>query len=218
MPISTSSGMIAPGGTTASLPTNRSRPGPDLRARDLAAAAARHLRGLHVLVLADAVHLEGLGLAEIDLLAHRQLDRRRAEPGLAGRHAVVGYGEEEVRRGVMELHPVRTGARVFVGNDAVVPPGQIPGSKVWAWPRSTFWRTGSLIGGEPNQVSPGVLFITFAILAIDFIFYPAILAGDWSGLAVGFVATPRPPCASPTTTTSGACRARSDPSAATSRR
>jgi hypothetical protein len=29
-----------------------------------------------------------------------------------------------------------------------------------------------------------MLFITFAILSIDFVFYPAILAGDWTGLAV----------------------------------
>ncbi|KAA2242244.1 Pls/PosA family non-ribosomal peptide synthetase [Salinarimonas soli] len=35
----------------------------------------------------------------------------------------VVYGEEEIRRGWMTLEPVRTGERVFVGNDAVVPPG-----------------------------------------------------------------------------------------------
>ena len=35
----------------------------------------------------------------------------------------VVFGEEEIRRGWMHLDPVRTGARVFVGNDAVVPPG-----------------------------------------------------------------------------------------------
>lgn len=35
----------------------------------------------------------------------------------------VMFGDEEIRRGVMHLEPVRTGARVFVGNDAVVPPG-----------------------------------------------------------------------------------------------
>ena len=37
----------------------------------------------------------------------------------------VVLGEEEVRRGWMHLEPTRTGARVFVGNDAVVPPGAI---------------------------------------------------------------------------------------------
>jgi non-ribosomal peptide synthetase-like protein len=37
----------------------------------------------------------------------------------------VVYGEEEIRRGWMHLEPVRTGARVFVGNDAVVPPGAV---------------------------------------------------------------------------------------------
>ena len=33
-----------------------------------------------------------------------------------------------------------------------------------------------------------MLFITLAISAIDFYFYPAILAQDWTGLAVSFVA------------------------------
>ncbi|WP_254432476.1 Pls/PosA family non-ribosomal peptide synthetase [Magnetospirillum sp. SS-4] len=35
----------------------------------------------------------------------------------------VVLGDESVRRGWMELEPVRTEAMVFVGNDAVVPPG-----------------------------------------------------------------------------------------------
>ena len=35
----------------------------------------------------------------------------------------VVLGDEEIRRGWMILKPVRTGARVFVGNDAVVPAG-----------------------------------------------------------------------------------------------
>ncbi|MHB2169635.1 Pls/PosA family non-ribosomal peptide synthetase [Alsobacter sp. R-9] len=35
----------------------------------------------------------------------------------------VVLGDEEIRDGWMTLHPVRTGARVFVGNDAVVPAG-----------------------------------------------------------------------------------------------
>ncbi|WP_375410248.1 Pls/PosA family non-ribosomal peptide synthetase, partial [uncultured Methylobacterium sp.] len=37
----------------------------------------------------------------------------------------VVFGEEEIRRGWMHMHEVRTGARVFVGNDAVVPPGAV---------------------------------------------------------------------------------------------
>ncbi|MDB5589651.1 Pls/PosA family non-ribosomal peptide synthetase [Enterovirga sp.] len=58
---------------------------------------------------------------------------------LSGRYDIVGigagnfiadevvFGDEEVRRGWMTLEPVQTGARVFIGNDAVVPPGsQIP--------------------------------------------------------------------------------------------
>jgi len=35
----------------------------------------------------------------------------------------VLFGDEEMRRGWMHLEPVRTGPRVFVGNDGVVPPG-----------------------------------------------------------------------------------------------
>jgi non-ribosomal peptide synthetase-like protein len=59
----------------------------------------------------------------------------------------VVLGDESIRRGWMMLEPVRTEARVFVGNDAVVPPGAcIP--------------TGTLIGiksrpPENDQMSPG---------------------------------------------------------------
>ncbi|MFX7265514.1 hypothetical protein ABTI85_21035, partial [Acinetobacter baumannii] len=54
---------------------------------------------------------------------------------LAGRYDLVEIGEkcfiadevvlgdEDIRRGWMHLQPVKTEARVFVGNDAVVPPG-----------------------------------------------------------------------------------------------
>ncbi len=35
----------------------------------------------------------------------------------------VVFGDEDVRRGWMNLQKVRTGARVFIGNDGVVPPG-----------------------------------------------------------------------------------------------
>ena len=35
----------------------------------------------------------------------------------------VLFGDEEIRRGWMHLEPVRTGPRVFIGNDGVVPPG-----------------------------------------------------------------------------------------------
>ena len=37
----------------------------------------------------------------------------------------VVLGDEDVRRGWMHLAPVKTEARVFVGNDAVVPPGAV---------------------------------------------------------------------------------------------
>lgn len=35
----------------------------------------------------------------------------------------VVYGEEEIQRGWMQILPARTGSKVFIGNDAVVPPG-----------------------------------------------------------------------------------------------
>lgn len=37
----------------------------------------------------------------------------------------VVYGEEEIQRGWMTLLPVRTAERVFIGNDAVLPPGSV---------------------------------------------------------------------------------------------
>jgi non-ribosomal peptide synthetase-like protein len=37
----------------------------------------------------------------------------------------VVFGDEDVRRGWMHLEPVRTGDRVFIGNDAVVPAGAV---------------------------------------------------------------------------------------------
>ncbi|GJD53557.1 D-alanine--D-alanyl carrier protein ligase [Methylobacterium crusticola] len=140
----------------------------------------------------------------------------------------VVYGEEEVRHGVMSLRPVRTGARVFVGNDAVVPPGAVipddvligikskppandrmaPGETWFGSPPIKLPTRQRVDLGQQKTFEPGVgprvgrgvfeaftssfspmLFITFAILSIDFVFYPAILAGDWLGLAVSFVAT-----------------------------
>ena len=59
----------------------------------------------------------------------------------------VILGDEDIRRGYMHLERVRTGARVFIGNDGVVPPGaDIP--------------TGALIGikSKPpanEEMSPG---------------------------------------------------------------
>ncbi|HXY58588.1 MAG TPA: Pls/PosA family non-ribosomal peptide synthetase [Methylocystis sp.] len=78
---------------------------------------------------------------------------------IAGRYDIVEIGEkcfiadevvlgdEDVRRGYMYLKPVKTGDRVFIGNDAVVPPG----SKI---------PTGALIGikSKPpanGELSPG---------------------------------------------------------------
>ncbi|MER2266421.1 Pls/PosA family non-ribosomal peptide synthetase [Methylobacterium oxalidis] len=140
----------------------------------------------------------------------------------------VVYGEEEIRRGYMHLEPVRTGARVFVGNDAVVPPGAVipddvligikskpPGNDEMA-PGDTWFGSPPIklpvrqkvdLGSLAQTYEPGfgpklrrgvfeafatsfspMLYITLAITAIDFYFYPAILAEDWTGLAVSFVA------------------------------
>ena len=140
----------------------------------------------------------------------------------------VVFGEEEIRRGWMHMHPVSTGARVFVGNDAVVPPGAVipddmlvgikskpPANDLMA-PGDTWFGSPPIklpsrqkvdLGSNAQTYEPGIgpklrrgifeafstsfspmLFITLAISAIDFYFYPAILAQDWTGLAVSFVA------------------------------
>ncbi|GJE42664.1 hypothetical protein AEGHOMDF_1836 [Methylobacterium soli] len=139
----------------------------------------------------------------------------------------VVYGEEEIRRGWMHLHEARTGARVFVGNDAVVPPGAVipddvligikskpPANSMMA-PGETWFGSPPIklpvrqkvdLGSLAQTYEPGLgpklrrgifeafatsfspmLYITLAITAIDWYFYPAILAGDWLGLAVSFV-------------------------------
>ncbi len=141
----------------------------------------------------------------------------------------VVYGEEEIRHGRMHLEPVRTGARVFVGNDAVVAPGAIipddvligikskPPENARMAPGETWFGSPpiklptrqrvSLSSGVGATFEPGrwprlrrglfeafslsfspMLFITLAICAIDFFFYPAILGQEWVGLAVSFVA------------------------------
>ena len=140
----------------------------------------------------------------------------------------VVFGEEEIRRGWMHLHEVHTGARVFVGNDAVVPPGAMipddvligikskpPANELMA-PGETWFGSPPIklparqrvdLGSDLQTYEPGLgpkirrgvfeafstsfspmLFITLAITAIDWYFYPAILAGDWGGLALSFVA------------------------------
>ncbi|KAB1069523.1 Pls/PosA family non-ribosomal peptide synthetase [Methylobacterium planeticum] len=139
----------------------------------------------------------------------------------------VVYGEEEIRRGWMHLHEARTGARVFVGNDAVVPPGAVipddvligikskPPANAMMAPGETWFGSPPIklpvrqkvdLGSLAQTYEPGLgpklrrgvfeafatsfspmLYITLAITAIDWYFYPAILAGDWVGLAVSFV-------------------------------
>ncbi|GJD97120.1 Pls/PosA family non-ribosomal peptide synthetase [Methylobacterium iners] len=140
----------------------------------------------------------------------------------------VVFGEEEIRRGFMHLEPVRTGARVFIGNDAVVPPGAIipddvligikskpPANEMMA-PGDTWFGSPPIklparqrvdLGSAAQTYEPGawpklrrglfeafstsfspMLFISCAITAIDFYFYPAILAQDWVGLGLSFIA------------------------------
>ncbi|MGU3538137.1 Pls/PosA family non-ribosomal peptide synthetase [Methylobacterium sp. A54F] len=139
----------------------------------------------------------------------------------------VVFGEEEIRRGWMHLREARTGARVFVGNDAVVPPGadipddvlvgikSKPPANAMMAPGETWFGSPPIklpvrqkvdLGSTAQTYEPGLgpklrrgvfeafstsfspmLFITLAITAIDFYFYPAILARDWVGLGVSFV-------------------------------
>ncbi|UMY16363.1 amino acid adenylation domain-containing protein [Methylobacterium organophilum] len=140
----------------------------------------------------------------------------------------VVFGEEEIRRGWMHLHEVRTGARVFVGNDGVVPPGadipddvligikSKPPANAEMAPGETWFGSPPIklpvrqkvdLGSTAQTYEPGVwpklrrgvfeafatsfspmLYLTLAICAIDWYFYPAILERDWAGLAVSFVA------------------------------
>ncbi|WP_375457098.1 Pls/PosA family non-ribosomal peptide synthetase, partial [uncultured Methylobacterium sp.] len=140
----------------------------------------------------------------------------------------VVFGEEEIRRGWMHLAPARTGARVFVGNDAVVPPGadipddvligikSKPPANAEMAPGDTWFGSPPIklpsrqrvdVGTLAQTYEPGrlvklrrgvfeafatsfspMLYITLAITAIDWYFYPAILERDWTGLALGFVA------------------------------
>jgi non-ribosomal peptide synthetase-like protein len=139
----------------------------------------------------------------------------------------VVLGDEDIRRGWMYLEPVRTGERVFVGNDAVVPPGSTipddvligikskPPANELMGPGDTWFgsppiklpnrqrvdlgmgatyepsrrRKAVRVAFEALHTSfPSMLFITLGIMAVDFLFYPAILVGDWWGLAWRFVA------------------------------
>lgn len=126
----------------------------------------------------------------------------------------------------MYLEPVRTEARVFVGNDAVVPPGAVipegaligikskpPANEEMA-PGDTWFGSPPIklptrqkvdIGqnwtyepGRGRRIArgafealhtsfPPMLFLTFAIIAIDDFFYPAILEQNWTALILSFV-------------------------------
>ena len=140
----------------------------------------------------------------------------------------VVYGEEEIRRGIMHLAEARTGARVFVGNDAVIPPGAVipddvligikskPPANAQMAPGETWFGSPPIrlpvrqkvdLGSAAQTYEPGLwpklrrgifeafatsfspmLYITLAITAIDFYFYPEILERDWWGLAGYFIA------------------------------
>ncbi|WP_455957460.1 Pls/PosA family non-ribosomal peptide synthetase [Methylorubrum aminovorans] len=139
----------------------------------------------------------------------------------------VVVGEEEIRRGWMHLHTVETGARVFVGNDGVLPPGtrlpddvligikSKPPANAAMGPGETWFGSPPIrlpvrqkvdLGSAAQTFQPSVgaklrrglfeafatsfspmLYISLAICAIDWVFYPAILAEDWGGLALAFV-------------------------------
>lgn len=149
---------------------------------------------------------------------------------LAGRYDLVSVGEknfiadevvlgdEDIRRGYMYLDEVKTGARVFVGNDAVVPVGSIipegvligikskppanellsPGDTWFGSPpiklpvrqrfdggganwtyEPSFWRKLLRAGFEAVHISfPTMLFVTGAVLSIEFISEP-LQAGQY---------------------------------------
>jgi non-ribosomal peptide synthetase-like protein len=138
----------------------------------------------------------------------------------------VVFGDEDIRRGWMHLEPVRTADRVFIGNDAVVPPGaEIPEDVLIGIkskpPENTRIAPGETWFGSPpiklptrqkvdigsnwtyepsfgrklwravfealHTSFPSMLFITFAILAIDLYFYPAILEQNWRMLVLSFM-------------------------------
>ncbi|GLS44152.1 Pls/PosA family non-ribosomal peptide synthetase [Methylobacterium brachythecii] len=139
----------------------------------------------------------------------------------------VIIGEEEIVRGWVETKPVTTGARVFIGNEAVVQPGAIIPDDVLIGikskaPANAEMSPGDTWFGSPpiklptrqrvdlgqigKTYEPGIgpklrrglfeafstsfspmLYLTLAVCAIDFYFYPAILAEDWSGLAISFL-------------------------------
>ncbi|WP_430911702.1 Pls/PosA family non-ribosomal peptide synthetase [Methylobacterium sp. sgz302541] len=140
----------------------------------------------------------------------------------------VIVGEEEIRRGWVETHPVRTGERVFIGNEAVVQAGMSipddvligikskPPVGVEMAPGETWFGSPPIklptrqrvdLGEIGKTYQPGIgpklrrglfeafstsfspmLYLTMAVCAIDFYFYPAILERDWWGLAGYFVA------------------------------
>lgn len=139
----------------------------------------------------------------------------------------VVFGDEDVRRGWMTLEPVRTEDRVFVGNDAVVPPGAVipegvligikskppanhemsPGDTwfgsppiklptrqkidmgaMWTYEPSAWKKLGRGVFEALHTSFPPMLFITFAILSIDHLFYPAIARQEWGVLIASFIA------------------------------
>jgi non-ribosomal peptide synthetase-like protein len=138
----------------------------------------------------------------------------------------VVFGDEDIRRGWMHLEPVRTADRVFVGNDAVVPPGAdipedvligikskppenariAPGETwfgsppiklptrqkvdigaTWTYEPSFGRKLWRAVFEALHTSFPSMLFITFAILAIDLYFYPAILEQRWGMLILSFM-------------------------------
>ncbi|MBV9078923.1 MAG: amino acid adenylation domain-containing protein [Methylobacteriaceae bacterium] len=138
----------------------------------------------------------------------------------------VVLGDEDIRRGWMRLEPVSTGERVFIGNDAVVPPGSVIPSDTLIGikskpPANDVIQPGDTWFGSPpirlparqrvdigvsatyepplsrklvrlafelfHTSFPTMLFISLGIAAVDFLFYPVILLGDWWALFRNFV-------------------------------
>ncbi|PSC04469.1 peptide synthetase [Alsobacter soli] len=79
------------------------------------------------------------------------------EDNFVGDEAVLG--DEEIRNGWMILEPVKTGDRVFMGNDSVIPPGSVLESDCLIGVKSTIpsslhVKTGEISFGSPAMLIP----------------------------------------------------------------
>ncbi|WP_406857431.1 Pls/PosA family non-ribosomal peptide synthetase [Alsobacter sp. KACC 23698] len=77
------------------------------------------------------------------------------EDNFVGDEAVLG--DEEIRNGWMILEPVKTGDRVFMGNDSVIPPGSVLENDCLIGVKSTIPASLHVKSGEISFGSPAML-------------------------------------------------------------